>query len=106
MLRIEKFGGKKVIFYKFLCRERKKCTWQRNSLPRARQLALGKEIFGECFFLCRELSVWLSAKEPVCQVFFLCRVPNKKLLAKPSWPRVFYLALGTEPDSRQRLKFR
>jgi hypothetical protein len=32
-------------------------------------LALGKEIFGECFFLCRELSVWLSAKKPVCQVF-------------------------------------
>jgi hypothetical protein len=39
------------------------------SLPRASQLALGKGIFGECFFLCRELFVWLSAKKPVCQVF-------------------------------------
>jgi hypothetical protein len=39
-------------------------------------------------------------------VFFLCREPNKKLLAKPSLPRVFYLALGTEQDSRRRLKFR
>jgi hypothetical protein len=52
----------------------------------SKKIALGKEIFDECFFLCREL--------------------NKKLSAKPSLPRVFYLALGTEPDSRQRLKFR
>jgi hypothetical protein len=88
-------------FLNFLCRELENCTWQRNSLPRASQLALGKEIFGECFFLCRELFVWLSAKKSVCQVFFLCR-----LSAKPSLPRVFHLALGTESDSRQRLKFR
>jgi hypothetical protein len=53
-----------VIFLNFLCRESQNCTWERNSLPRSSQLALGKEIFGKCFF---ELFVWLSAKKSVCQ---------------------------------------
>jgi hypothetical protein len=50
MLRIEKKWRQKSDFLNFLCRESENCTWQRNSLPRANQLALGKEIFGECFF--------------------------------------------------------
>jgi hypothetical protein len=54
-------------------------------VPRAFCLALGKEASLPSVFLCREL--------------------NRKLSAKPSLPRVYYLALGTEPGSRQRLKF-
>jgi hypothetical protein len=50
-------------------------------------LAVGKEIYGECFFLCRELFVWLSANKPLCRVF-LARVF--------SVPRAFCLALGKE----------
>jgi hypothetical protein len=73
-----------VILKNFFAESEKNCTWQRNSLPRVGQLALGKEIFGECSFLCRELFVCLSARKPVCQVFLLCREPNKKLSAKPA----------------------
>jgi hypothetical protein len=50
MLRIEKNWRQKNDFLNLLCRESENCTWQRNSLQRANQLALGKEIFGECFF--------------------------------------------------------
>jgi hypothetical protein len=84
-----------VIFKNFFAESEKNCTWQRNSLPRVDQLALGKEIFGECSFLCRELFVCLSAKKPVCQVFLLCRESNKKLSAK------LYLTLGTDSSARQ-----
>jgi hypothetical protein len=87
MLSIEKNWRQKSDFLNFLCRESKK-------------IALGKEIFGECFFLCRELFVWLSAKKPLCREFFI------SLSAKPSLPRVFYLALGTETNSGQSLGFR
>jgi hypothetical protein len=51
-----------VIFKNFFAESEKNCTWQRNSLPRVDQLALGKEISGECSFLCRELFVCLSAQ--------------------------------------------
>jgi hypothetical protein len=85
MLRIEKNWKQKSNFLNFLCREPKK-------------IALGKEIFGECFFLCRELFVWLSAQ----------KLPRGKQKApgKAFFAESFLFALGTEPDSRQRLKFR
>jgi hypothetical protein len=65
------------------------------SLPSGKKLALGKEIFVKCFFLCREFFIWLSAKKRLCRVFFLCREFYISLSAKPSLPRVFYFALGT-----------
>jgi hypothetical protein len=53
MLRIEKIRGKKCFFKKI-------------SLPRASKLALGKEIFAECFLfgsqqrnLCQVFCIWL-----------------------------------------------
>jgi hypothetical protein len=96
MLRIEKNWRQKSVFLNFLCRESENCTWQRNSLPRANQLTLGKEIFGECFFLCRELFVWLLAKKPVCRVLFMCREPNKKLSAKSLLCREFFIWLSAQ----------
>jgi hypothetical protein len=50
MLRIEKIGGKKVIFKNFFAKSQKIFSWQRNlcqvffSLPRVFNLALGKEV--------------------------------------------------------------
>jgi hypothetical protein len=65
MLMIEKNWRQKSDFLNFLCGESENCTWQRNYLPRANQLALGKEIFDECFFFCREFFIWLSAQNQI-----------------------------------------
>jgi hypothetical protein len=96
MLRIEKNWGKKVIFQISVPRAKKKCTRQRNSLPRASHLALGKEICAECLFLCWEFSSRLSAKKPLWRVFFLWREFFFLLSSKTSLRRVFYLTLGRD----------
>jgi hypothetical protein len=85
MLRIEKNWKQKSDFLNFLCREPKK-------------LHLVKKSLASVFFLCRELFVWLSAQ----------KLPRGKQKApgKAFFAESFLFALGTEPDSRQRLKFR
>jgi hypothetical protein len=92
MLRIEKNWWQKSDFLNFLCRESKK-------------IALGKEIFGECFF-CAESFLFGSRQRSLCAEFFLCREFFISLSVKPSLPRVFYLALGTETKAGQSLGFR
>jgi hypothetical protein len=60
-------------FLNFLCRELKNCTWQRNSLSRASQLALGKEIFGECFSVPRAFCLALGKEACLPSVFSMPR---------------------------------
>jgi hypothetical protein len=65
-------------------------------LPRAKKIALGKEICAECLFLCREFFLFALGKEVTLTSIF-------------SLPGVFYFALGKAFfaesflfDSRQR----
>jgi hypothetical protein len=74
MLMIEKNWRQKSDFLNFLCRESENCTWQRNSLLRANQLALGKEIFDECFSVPRAFCLALGKEACLPSVFSVPRV--------------------------------
>jgi hypothetical protein len=57
-------------FLNFLCQESENCTWQRNSLPRASLLALGKEIFASVFSVRRAFCLALGKEACLPSVFF------------------------------------